>query len=145
MADKRSPFREFQPQPPRPPMVALDRFGKMIEAGHLILFHNEEDLIFEVVSVGPALNPMIQGGQAIQVVLQAKFPVVFQPAMPNRKMAICGETRAKTEAAAGKNGQPQTSGLVLTDAPTDPIMDDGGPGSEGAPRDLGDTEPPTED
>ncbi len=158
MRDKSNPFGRIPPQPPRPPMIALDRFQKQIEAGHLIMFHVEEDLIFEVVSVGPVLNPSIPGGQGIQIVIQAKFPVMFQPAVPNRTMVICGETKARIEAAAGKNGTAahehyiasgeipgvQESGddavahsrIVLTDVVPG---DDGGPGSEGAPRDLGDT------
>lgn len=150
--NKSNPFGRMPTQPPRPPMVAVDRFGKQIEAGHLIMFHMEEDLIFEVVSVGPVLNPSIQGGQAIQVVLAAQFPVMFQPAFPNRTMVVCGETKARIEAQAGKNGgaphllgDPSTErvtegGIVLTDA-----VDDGGPGDEGAPRDLGDTGEPSEE
>lgn len=135
-------------------MVAVDRFGKQIEQGHLIMFHMEEDLIFEVISVGPVLNPAVPGGNAIQVVLAAQFPVMFQPAAPNRTMVVVGETKARIDAAAARNGGGKThligetggervseGGIVLTDAP----IDDGGPGDEGAPRDLGDTGEPTEE
>lgn len=138
MSNNKHPFGRIQPQPQRPPMVALDRFGKPLEAGHLIMFHCDEDLIFEIVSVGPVLNPAVQGGQAIQVVLAAQFPVMFQPAMPNRTMVIIGETQARITERAGSNGKSETtpSGIVLTDVvPTD----ESGPGDEGAPRDLGDT------
>lgn len=147
MKDKGNPFGRIAPQPPRPPMVAIDRFGKQIEAGHLIMFHMEEDPIFEVVSVGPALNPSLPGGQAIQVVLQAKFPVMFQPAAANRTMVICGETQARIEAMAARNGGGQSErrsdgGIII---PADVTVDEGGPGDEGTPRDLGDTGKPTEE
>ncbi len=132
-------------------MVALDRFGKQLEAGHLILFHTSEDLIFEIVEVGPVLNPSLQGGQAVQCVVQAKFPIMFQPAMPNRTMVIVGETQARIQAKAGSNGKPDLMGegsLPSADAPSGIVLtdmvpgDDGGPGDDGAPRDLGDTGDP---
>ena len=144
-------FGRIQSRPPQIPMVAIDRYGKMIEAGHLVQFHNGEDLVFEVVHVGPVLNPSIQGGQAIQVMFRAEFPVQFLPATPNRGMVIVGESQARIQARAWNNGQPAAgpvlvpgdehhppSGIVLTD------MGDGGPGAEVAPRDLGDTSDPDE-
>lgn len=123
---KSNPFGRIQTQPMRPLMVAIDRFGKQIEAGHLVMFHMEEDPIFEVVSVGPALNPSLPGGQAIQVMLQAKFPVMFQPAAANRTMVICGESKARQEAMAARNGdggrthehapeRRSEGGIILTD------------------------------
>ena len=122
----KSPFSPFRALPPRPPSVAIDRLGKMIEPGHLILFHTEEDLIFEVVDVRPVLNPGLpQGTQAMQVLLRAEFPVGFLAAQPNRAMVIIGESKARIEAKATNNGQAQEaqealvapSGIVLTDPP----------------------------
>lgn len=107
-------FRGFNPMPPqRPPSVALDRLGKLIEAGHLILFHGDADLIFEVVSVSPALNPAVQGGQAMQVIIKAEFPVQVMPALPNRGMVIIGETKARQEAKARNNGQPAEPSRIV--------------------------------
>ena len=112
-------------RPPQIPLVGVDRLGKLIEPGHLVLFHPGDDLIFEVLSVGPVLNPGIQNGKAIQVVLSATFPVQFMPATPNRGMVIVGESKARLEAKAANNGQGQAipppgdevppSGIVLTD------------------------------
>ena len=113
-------------RPPQIPKVAIDRFGKLIEPGHLVMFHPGEDLIFEVVHVGPVLNPSVQGGQAIQAVLRAEFPVQFMPAQPNRGMVIVGESKARIDAQAASNGQgvalpapgdeeQPPSGIVLTD------------------------------
>lgn len=121
MSNKSHPFGRLPQQPPRPPMVAIDRFGKMIEAGHLVMFHNEVDLILEVVSVGPVLNPSIQGGQAIQIVLRGQFPVMCAPAQANQGFCIVGESQARIAERAAGNGQPATappdppSGIVLTD------------------------------
>src|SRR3990172_2040272 len=90
-----SPFRTLAPA------VAIDRLGKLIEPGHLILFHTDEDLIFEVVDVRPVLNPGVPAGmQAMQVVLRAEFPVSFLAAQPNRAMVIIGESKARIEAKA---------------------------------------------
>ena len=111
-------------------MVAIDRLGKMIEPGHLVLFHASEDLIFEVVSVGPVLNPSVQGGRAIQAVLRTEVPVIFQPAYPNRGMIVVGETQARAAATAAGNGKMDTvmpaveeepSGIVLTDPTPEPL------------------------
>ena len=119
----KSPFSPFKALPPRPPSVAIDRLGKMIEPGHLILFHNDEDLIFEVLDVRPVLNPGVpDGAQAIQVMLKAEFPVAFLAAQPNRAMVIIGESQARVAARAENNGKVETAqdaptGLVLTDGP----------------------------
>lgn len=121
-------------QIPQLPRVAVDRFGKLIESGHLVMFHSVEDLIFEVVNVGPVLNPGVQGGQAVQAVLTATFPVQFLPGMPNRGMVIVGESKARLDAKAANNGkvnvadagfpEPSSEGpsIVLTDADA-PVSD----------------------
>ena len=109
-------------RPPQIPLVGVDRLGKLIEPGHLVMFHPGEDLIFEVVSAGPVLNPAIQGGKGFQVVLSATFPVQFMPATPNRGMVIVGESKARIEAKAANNGQgavvpaDEGTGIELTDA-----------------------------
>lgn len=126
----KSPFSPFKALPPRAPSVAIDRLGKLIEPGHLILFHNEEDLIFEVADVRPVLNPGLpQGTQAMKVMLRTPedFPVVFLAAERNRAMVILGESKARIEAKAGANGQVQEApveplGIVLTDAP-EPVQE----------------------
>lgn len=99
-------FGRMGNQPPRPPSIALDRMGKLIEAGHLVMFHAEEDLVFEVVSVGPVLHPGAPAGQAIQIMLAAQFPVMTQAATPNRGFVIVGEskTRLDAQAKAANNG-----------------------------------------
>lgn len=102
-------FGRMGNQPPRPPSIALDRMGKLIEAGHLVMFHAEEDLVFEVVSVGPVLHPGAPAGQAIQIMLAAQFPVMTQAATPNRGFVIVGEskTRLEAQAAAANNGNAE--------------------------------------
>ncbi len=125
------PFR-FRNQPrggklPTPPAVAIDRFGKMIEPGHLILFNSPEDLAFEVVDVTTAMEPTMPGQRLMKVMLQAQFPVTIMAAQPNRGMVIVGETQARLQARAAQNGQgtthvveaeePPASGIVLTDLP----------------------------
>ena len=120
-------FKMPENRPPMPPAIAIDRLGKLIEAGHLILFHAEEDLIFEVTDVRPVLNPgMVAAGKgAMQITLAAKFPVQCAAAVANRGMVIVGETEARIQARAMGNGQPMTTvpstGLVLTDAPNQAV------------------------
>ncbi len=135
---KKSPFRPFtgpkamQAQAMRPPSVAIDRMQRMIEVGHLVMFHNEEDLIFEVVDIRPVLDPNIPQGQGVvTVMLSAQFPVHTHAAMPNRGMIIVGESPARIAKQASENGnRPEesvrvasASGLVLTDAPSDPVQE----------------------
>lgn len=124
---KQPPFR-FNPrgqQPSAPPYIALDRFGKMLEPGHLVMFHSTEDLIFEVIAVEPVLSANLpQGQQGIRVTLSSKFPVEFFAAMPNRSMVLIGETQERIALRAQQNGnaaavpEPHApSGIVLTDPP----------------------------
>lgn len=126
-------FRMPQPRAPQPPMVAIDRMGRPIEPGHLILFHASEDLLFEVVSVGPVLNPSVQGGRSMRMVIQANFPVEFMPAYPNRGVVVVGETQARIDAKAAANGKVAAPiggvpKILMTDAddltaPPDPVDD----------------------
>lgn len=136
-----NPFRSIKgglpPMPPRMPMVVLDRFGKGVEAGHLVLFHNNEDLVFEVTDVRPILNPAMQanGVQAMQITLAAQFPVHYSAGQANRDIAIVGESQRRLAERAASNGHgdiaPSTtkedqasSGIVLTDAPDPPAGTD---------------------
>lgn len=132
------PFKGFRNQPkgglpPMPPALAIDRFGKQIEIGHIVLFNSSEDLAFEVVDVKPLMNPNMAPGQRVmQIVLQAQFPVTFLGAQPNRGLVIVGESKARLEAAAARNGSgtthtveaesepEQPSGIVLTDVEKTP-------------------------
>jgi hypothetical protein len=105
----------------RAPHVALDRMGRLIEPGHLVLYHAPVDCIFQVVSVTPVLNPaLVAGGQqAMQVTLYAQFPVQMASAVPSSSLVIIGETEArmKAQAKAAGDGQPEAAGpkLVVTD------------------------------
>jgi hypothetical protein len=111
MADRS--FKQFQgnrgrlisePGGMQPPAVALDRFGKVLEAGHLVLFHPGEDLVFEVVDVRPVLNPNAPAGRAMQVTLRAAFPVQTVAALPDRGMVIVGESQERLNKQASENG-----------------------------------------
>lgn len=109
-------FSPFKAQPPRPPSIALDRFGHMIEVGHIVLFHHGEDLAFEVVDVRPVLNPGAPA-QTIQIMLKAEFPVQTLAAMPNRGFVIVGESQARLAAKAADNGKPErVPSITLTDS-----------------------------
>lgn len=126
---------------PRIPLVAVDKLGKMVEQGHLVIYCSPDPLIvYEVVDVRPVLNPGESSGRAMKVTLQTQLDVQCQTGVPSRNLLIIGETQARIQARAGSNGQPEKgpSGIVLTD------VDDGGPGDEGAPRDLGDVSDPLE-
>lgn len=128
-------FSPFKQPPPRPPSVALDRFGKIVEPGHLVLVHSNVDLLFEVVDVRPVLNPSVAQGQAMQVTIRAHFPVQILSAHPSEGFVIVGESQARLEAKAANNGSaPEPappSGLALTDTEqavgSDPVDADGQP------------------
>ncbi len=127
MRDKRSPFSPFQQiqsRAPQPPSVVIDRMGRMIEAGHLVLFHAPNDLVFEVVAISPVLNPSIPDGQkAMQLSIRAEFNVQTLAAMRDQNLIVVGETEARSK-RNGANGPvaveeiPQEpSGIMLTDGP----------------------------
>ena len=155
------PFKGFRNQnrggmPPIPPATALDRFGHVVEPGHIVLFNSPEDLAFEAVDVTPLLNPGLPPGQRMMnVVLQARFPVTIMGAMPNRGLVIVGETEARIAAQVADNGagrqeppdQPAApSGIVLTDAPagTEPSEPEDPRMKDPIVRPAGDDEPPTD-
>jgi hypothetical protein len=128
-----SPFKGFpqatrQPVGPMaPPPVALDRFQNVIQKGHLVLYCNDIDLVFEVVDVQPSMDPTQQG--QMRVMLRAEFPIMVNRAQPTGRFSVCGMTQAMQQqmAAAARNGGPIPEGpegeappgpsLVLTDAP----------------------------
>jgi len=115
---------EFQRFKPQTPMIAFDRFRKVIEPGHLVMFNSPEDLVFEVVSVKPVLNPAMQaaGVQAMEMTIAARFPVQFAAGQVNRGIVIVGETQERIQAKAGSNGQaeqPGGTGERIIDAPAD--------------------------
>lgn len=138
MSDKT--FREFKQQPPRPPLIALDRLGKAIEPGHLLLVMSPMGLMFEVLDVRPVLNPAQPG--AMQVTIQSRVPVQMRAAVPFESFVIIGETDARKAVMAANNGSrrdlsaeemnhdvvsvaPAPSGIVLTDldpAPAEPVV-----------------------
>ena len=109
----KSPFKEFQQHPPRPPSVAIDRMGNVIEPGHLLLVHEPNGFAFEVVDVRPVLNPGVQA-PVVQLTLQAKFNVHVLAAQRNNGVVVIGLTEARMQAQ--QNGQPAPGpSLVLTD------------------------------
>lgn len=116
------------PPLPRVPKVHLDRFGHLIEPGHLVLYHPPQDLVLEVVDVTPVLNPSASGGTAMQTTLQARFKVQALTGIPDGSLIIVGESQERLAAKAASNGSGETtkrqtqrpSGLVLTDAPDTP-------------------------
>lgn len=118
----KSPFSPFRQAPPPIPQVAIDRLGKIIEQGHLVLYHSPDDMIYEVVDLRPVLNPSMPN--AMQVTLQTQFNVLIQAAVPSRAFIIVGESAARQQARAAGNGALGTvapdppSALVLTDANT---------------------------
>lgn len=123
--------RDFRTIRPQPPMLALDRLGKSIEAGHLVLFHNMEDLIFEVTEVHPVLDPgmrMADGSVVMQVGLVTQVPLRIRAAEPSGSLVIIGETQARIKAriearvgAPDDNGRGAVVGSIQpADAPAEP-------------------------
>ena len=98
----KSPINGLTPAP----SVALDRFGRVLKAGQLVLYRPPMDLIFEVVSVGSALDPRAPQG-AITLALYAKVPVSCAPGVPLGEIVIVGEkTTVADEPGAG--AEPST-------------------------------------
>ncbi len=110
---------------PQVPMVAVDRFGKLIEAGHLVMYRSNIDIIFEVVDVRPVLNPGAQMPM-VQITMQAQFPVQAPAGSRTNEIVICGESRSRVEAKAGNNGKAEEAKdappmIALTDVPEIPV------------------------
>ena len=91
---KTSPFRSI---PPPPPAIALDRFGNLLEPGHLVMYRPELDTIFEVVEVAPEIHPSAPKG-TMRVILAAQFPIGVPYATPINRLVICGKSHARVQA-----------------------------------------------
>lgn len=108
-----------------PPKIAIDRFGNIIEAGHLVLYHNDQDLVMEVIDVTPVLNPNLPPGvSAMQIRLEVKKMIIqTMAASPFPALIVVGksETRTKAEAKAAGNGRP----TVVEDPPPQELIDEG--------------------
>ena len=117
MDPKKPPFTLARPH------LAVDRYGRYIEPGHLVQYHSPIELVFEVVDVRAVLNPVLvaKGMQAMQLTLRAQFPIQIVAAQPDQTLVIIGDSqaRAKALAEAGKDGQPQEPEPSLVDI-TDP-------------------------
>lgn len=102
MSSKDRTFRQFNngrgqlppefrgPVGPTAPPVALDRLGREIVPGALVLLeHNATDIVFQVAAVKPLLLPDAPQG-AMEVVLVATVPITMGRAQPSSRMFVVG-------------------------------------------------------
>jgi hypothetical protein len=83
---------------------ALDRFGKKIEPGDLLMLRTDVDLLFTVLEVGPSLDRNGPPG-LMNVKLTATFELKTQGGIPYRQAHIYGRQALSAE-PPGSNGQP---------------------------------------
>ncbi len=100
--------RQFAQAVARGQAGALDRMGQQIEAGDKILLHTEVDLIFDVVSVNPVLDPRVPPG-VMEVAVTVTFPLQIPAGRPFPKVVIIAR-RQPAEAQPGTdNGTGETA------------------------------------
>ena len=75
---------------------ALDRFANPIQVGQKILYHPPFDLIYEVASVAPVLDPKMAPGM-MAVTLTVTFPVHMGANQPNPNAVIVGHVEPQAE------------------------------------------------
>ncbi len=114
-------FGRLQNKPPRPPSIAMDMMGRVIEPGHLMAYSPDGHLVVEVVSVTPILRPDVPSG-LMEVTVQARFALSTLPAQPIRQLVIVGETQARLAAKAGNNGQMVPEPEPDSSGPTGPVQ-----------------------
>lgn len=118
---KKGPFAPFRSMS----SLAVDRFGKRIEPGHIVLWKPPVDMMYEVVEIKPALDASLPQNQAfVHVVMKADMKHLIEAAKPNLSLIVVGETEARIKAKAESNGTPveatpEPSGIVLTDPQPD--------------------------
>ncbi len=101
---------------------ARDRFGNAIEAGDKIAFHPDIDVIVDVLSVTPVLDPNAPAG-IVEFVVSATFPVRINANQPYPKAIIVMKAQPAQALAGSDNGSGQQ--VAPTDPPaSEPIADE---------------------
>jgi hypothetical protein len=60
---------------------AVDRLGRRLEPGDLVLLHSELDLIFQVASITPILDPKHPSGY-VRLLCRAEVPITMPAGSP---------------------------------------------------------------
>jgi hypothetical protein len=103
---------------------AVDRFRNKIEAGQKILFRPPYDLIFEVVSVTPLLDPNAPAGM-ITLHLAVQVPVHVQANVENPQLIIVGGApHAQQTQPAATPAQPEPAEIQADVRGEPPAADD---------------------
>jgi len=94
--------------------AALDRLGRPVRQGDLVLWHPPDDLIFEVLGVSVPLDPRMPPG-VLTMTLGVTVPVNVQANTPVRPLLHVGRVPAEAEAAPAE-AAPTTEGTGDDDA-----------------------------
>lgn len=95
----------------------LDRLAAPIRKGDLVIWQPPFDLVFNVLDVGPNLDPNVPPG-VVRVVLQATVPLDVPAGQPQMKMIRVGSEKEPGHAQLDeiKPVEPPAP-VALTDAP----------------------------
>lgn len=96
---------------------AKDRFGNTIEGGQRLLYKTPHDLIFDVVTVNPVLDPRVPPG-SMDITLSVTFPLRVAVNTANPNAIVVTQAQPKTDNAA-----IQPAGEAPAEEPT-PAGDD---------------------
>lgn len=80
---------------------ARDRFNNIIEGGQKLLYKTPYDLIFDVVSVAPVLDPQAPPGM-MDVMLTVTFPLRVMANQANPGAVIVAKAQPQEQPASGQ-------------------------------------------
>lgn len=110
---------QFAQMVARGQVAARDRFGRVIKEGDRIILKTDVDLIFDVTSIGPVLDPQMAPG-LLRLNLAVAFPLNVIGNQPYMQALVVGRAKIDaekpSEAESNGAGDPAERQIVTTDA-----------------------------
>lgn len=100
------------PATPSGPLVIQDAYGRVLEPGDEVIFHQAVAPRARLVSVTPVLDPKAPPG-FVQVVLRSDWRVVFQAGQPVAEMLKVQSVQEAIDRGILKRIEPTEASLVV--------------------------------
>lgn len=86
-----------------------DRFGRGVRPGDLVLFHPEQDILYQVDSITPVMDPAAQPG-LVTLQMTARVPVYAMAGQPVLNMVFIDHTTQRMASESGAEGTVPVGG-----------------------------------
>lgn len=129
-AQREFAHRQFALQVQRGEAAILDRFGQKLEPGAIVLFHNNQDLVFQVAEVAPILDPNQPPGR-FRLMLETTAPLAYPANVPIADLVRVGKQISEGHSEITGPSQEEPKAEPVEPSERDAVVDP----SEPDPRD----------